>query len=93
MNGRNAAGEASVARRYRTILSLLRLIVSVAASAILLASHALAQGCAMCYQNAAASGTQGRTTLQQGILILLLPALTVFVGVFVVIYRRRNLTR
>jgi hypothetical protein len=47
----------------------------------------------MCYQNAAASGAQGRTALRHGILILLLPALSLFSGIFVLIYRRRNLTR
>jgi hypothetical protein len=52
-----------------------------------------AQGCAMCYQNAAASGAQGRVALQHGILILLIPALSVFVGICGLMYRRRNTTR
>ena len=49
---------------------------------------ALAQGCAMCYQNAAASGEQGRAALRHGILILLLPAISLFLGIFVLIHRR-----
>ena len=52
--------------------------------------RALAQGCAMCYQNAAATGSQGRAALQHGILILLLPALSLFLGIFGLMYRRRN---
>jgi hypothetical protein len=44
----------------------------------------------MCYQNAAASGAQGGAALRHGILILLLPALSVFVGIFAFIYRRRH---
>jgi hypothetical protein len=52
------------------------------------APHALGQGCAMCYQNAASSGAAGRTALRHGILILLLPALSLFLGIFFLIYRR-----
>jgi hypothetical protein len=55
--------------------------------------RALAQGCAMCYQNAAAADAHGRTALQHGILILLLPALSLFLGIFGLMYRRRNTTR
>jgi hypothetical protein len=56
-------------------------------------SRALAQGCAMCYQNAAAANAQGRTALQHGILVLLLPALSLFLGIFGLMYSRRNTTR
>ncbi len=57
------------------------------------APHAAAQGCAMCYQNAAASGPQGREALRHGILILLFPTLSLFVGIFVLIFNRRNTSR
>jgi hypothetical protein len=57
------------------------------------APHVAAQGCAMCYQNAAASGGQGRAALRHGILILLAPGLSLFSGIFVLIYRRRNSAR
>jgi hypothetical protein len=56
-------------------------------------SSAVAQGCAMCYQNAAASGAAGRAALRHGIFVLLLPAVSLFLGVFVLIYRRRNRAR
>ena len=59
----------------------------------LAAPHAMAQGCAMCYQTAAASGAPVREALRHGILILLLPATSLFVGIFAYIYRRRNLAR
>ncbi len=55
--------------------------------------RAVAQGCAMCYQNAAAADSHGRTALQHGILILLLPALSLFFGIFGLMYRRRNTSR
>jgi hypothetical protein len=52
-----------------------------------------AQGCAMCYQSASATGPQGAQALRHGILILLFPTLTVFTGIFALIYRRRNVAR
>ncbi|HXX18479.1 MAG TPA: hypothetical protein VEJ46_03685 [Candidatus Acidoferrum sp.] len=57
------------------------------------APAAVAQGCAMCYQNAAASGSQGSAALRHGILVLLIPAISIFLGVFGVTYHRRNATR
>jgi hypothetical protein len=44
----------------------------------------------MCYQTAAASAAPGRDALRHGIWILLLPAVSLFLGIFVIIYRRRN---
>lgn len=58
----------------------------------MLTPHASAQGCAMCYQNAVASGPKGQEALRHGILILLIPALALFGGIFVAIYRRDNIT-
>jgi hypothetical protein len=57
------------------------------------ASRAAAQGCAMCYQSAAASAAPGRQALRHGILLLLVPAVSLFFGILVFIYRRRDLTR
>jgi len=72
---------------------LLGLIAVCAVIALALAPHATAQGCAMCYQSAAASGTQGREALRHGILVLLFPTLSLFVGIFGLIYSRRNVSR
>jgi hypothetical protein len=52
-----------------------------------------AQSCAMCYQGAAASGAQGGAALRHGILILFIPAISLFVGIFALIYHRRNVAR
>ncbi|HTZ73674.1 MAG TPA: hypothetical protein VMB47_07130 [Candidatus Aquilonibacter sp.] len=57
---------------------------------LFLAPHAAAQGCAMCYQNAAASGAKGQAALRHGIMILLIPALGLFGGIFATIYRRND---
>ena len=80
-------------RRLAMKTRILRCLVVCAgclALVALVAQHAAAQGCAMCYQNAAASGEQGRAALRHGILILLLPALSLFFGIFVLIYRRNT---
>ena len=65
------------------------LVVIVAACA----PHAAAQGCAMCYQSAAASGAQGSQALRHGILILLFPTLSVFLGIFAMIVSRSRVPR
>ena len=57
------------------------------------ASSLSAQGCAMCYQNASASGAQGSQALRHGILILLFPTLALFTAIFGLIYHRRNVSR
>ena len=51
---------------------------------------ARAQGCAMCYTSAATAKAGAIEALRSGILILLLPVLFMFAGIFVVIYRSRN---
>lgn len=56
-------------------------------------SRAVAQGCAMCYQNAAASGAAGRAALQHGILILLIPAATLFLGLLSILRRSNRRTQ
>lgn len=64
--------------------------VAIATVPFLFARNAAAQGCAMCYQNAAASGARGQAALRHGILILLIPALALFAGIFWTIYRRND---
>ena len=77
----------------RLILDLAALISGTLALVLLIAPHAAAQGCAMCYQNASASGAQGREALRHGVLVLLLPTLSLFAGILALIYRRRNVAR
>jgi hypothetical protein len=72
---------------------LAKALARAVAIASLTPLRTIAQGCAMCYQNAAAANSQGRTALQHGILILLLPALSLFLGIFGLMYLRRNTTR
>jgi hypothetical protein len=63
------------------------------ALATAVAPHVAAQGCALCYQSAAASGAQGSAALRHGILILLFPTVSLFLGIFGLIYSRRHVSR
>lgn len=79
--------------KFATAMRWLALVAVVAAAFLACAQHAGAQGCAMCYQNAAASGAQGREALRHGVMILLFPTLGLFIGIFGLLYSRRNSTR
>jgi hypothetical protein len=58
---------------------------------LLLESGALeAQSCALCYQSAAASGTQFIQALKDGIFILLVPPILISGGIAAMAYRKRN---
>jgi hypothetical protein len=83
--------EANTARRF--VLRAAQVLLTWCVALGCLGSIAAAQGCAMCYQNAAASGAEARAALRHGTWILLVPACTVFLGICTLIYRRRNTSR
>lgn len=62
----------------------------IAAVLVLAPLQAAAQGCAMCYTAAAQQSAQGKAALDLGILILLIPAIAIFCGVFLAAYRHRD---
>ena len=68
-------------------------ICALVALAITLTDPAVAsaQGCAMCYTAAAAAKAATIKALRSGILILLIPPAVIFIAIFVVAYRRRNI--
>jgi hypothetical protein len=70
-------------------------ILTVAAVILLLLVPfpAFAQGCALCYTQAAASGSHMIQALKSGILILIIPPTLGSVGLVFVCYRKRNQTR
>ncbi|HWG57849.1 MAG TPA: hypothetical protein VN661_02255 [Candidatus Acidoferrales bacterium] len=70
-----------------------RASLALVAWVCLVAQPIWAQGCAMCYQSAAASGAQGREALRHGIAVLFLPAASLFFGIFGLLYYRRNKSR
>lgn len=54
---------------------------------------AFAQNCALCYTQAASSGSRMIQALKSGILILIAPPTFMSIGLVVVCYRKRNQTR
>ena len=46
--------------------------------------------CIMCYLSASSTGERGSQVLRLGILVLAVPTLLTFAGLFVLAYRRRN---
>jgi hypothetical protein len=63
----------------------------VGALAILASPAALyAQGCAMCYQSAAASGPRSIHALKAGILILMFPPVLITTAIVYLAYKKRN---
>jgi hypothetical protein len=78
---------------HKRIVRLAALVLGCLVLLVSSAPQAAAQGCAMCYQSAAGSGAQGREVLRDGVLILLVPSLSLFFGIFALIYRRRNVAR
>ena len=76
------------AKSNSVIKSLTRLLTALA----FIASPASlgAQGCAMCYQNAAASGPRTIHAINTGILILMFPPAVITFGIFYLAYKKRD---
>jgi formate hydrogenlyase subunit 3/multisubunit Na+/H+ antiporter MnhD subunit len=54
---------------------------------------AFAQGCALCYTQAASSGSRMIQALRSGILVLIAPPTFMTIGMIFICYRKRNQTR
>jgi len=64
---------------------------AVAALGLILSPASLdAQGCAMCYQSAAASGQRTIHALNSGILILMFPPMVITLGICYIAYKKRD---
>jgi hypothetical protein len=70
-----------------TKMRILRTI-GLSLAALAAVPPAFGQGCALCYTAADATGARGERMLDIGILVLLLPCLLLFAGVFVMLVRR-----
>lgn len=68
-------------------------ILLLAALVLSAAPAAYAQGCSMCRTAAAAANEAQQKTMDLAILVLLIPTVSIFLGVFFWAYRRRNQTR
>jgi len=63
-------------------------ILLAALAVLALAPSAFAQGCALCYTTAAAAGAAAARSIDIGILVLLVPALVIFIAVLGFLVRR-----
>lgn len=68
-------------------------IVLVSIGILLTPVSALGQSCALCYTQAAASGSRMIQALKSGILILIAPPTLGTIGLIFVAYRKRNQVR
>ena len=60
---------------------------------LLLAAPAFSQSCALCYTQAASSGSKMIQALRSGILILIVPSTLGSIGMIFVVHRKRNQVR
>jgi len=60
---------------------------------LLCAVPAFSQSCALCYTQAASSGSRMIQALKSGILILIVPPTLASIGMIFVVYRKRNQVR
>ena len=58
--------------------------------ALLVPTLAFAQNCALCYTQAAGSGSRMIHALKSGILILMIPPMCICIGLSVMAYKKRN---
>ncbi len=84
-------GEMSLDRAERLRRGL-RLGTSLAGF-VLLAMPAFSQSCALCYTQAASSGSQMIQALKSGILILVIPPTLGTIGMLFVVHHKRNQVR
>jgi hypothetical protein len=75
--------------------SLLRSIVlpGIALMMVLSAAPAFSQGCALCYTQAASSGSRMIQALKSGILVLIVPPTLGSVGMIFIMYKKRDQVR
>jgi hypothetical protein len=75
--------------------SLLRSIglPGIALTVVLSAAPAFSQGCALCYTQAASSGSRMIQALKSGILVLIVPPTLGSVGMIFVMYKKRDQVR
>jgi hypothetical protein len=88
------AGAAAKRQRLKALKQVAFLGILLAGVVILLApTSAFAQSCALCYTQAASSGSRMIQALKSGILVLIIPPTLGSVGMIFVMHRKRNQVR
>jgi len=70
--------------------SLLLIVMAVAVLALVLPPASFSQSCSLCYTQAANSGSRLIRSLRNGIVILIIPPLSMCIAAMVLTYRKRN---
>jgi len=68
-------------------------LAGIALFIILSAAPGFTQGCALCYTQAASSGSRMTRALKSGILVLVVPPTLGSIGMIFIVYRKRNQVR
>jgi hypothetical protein len=87
---RNVVSEATGRVSFESRFSNFAASLAATAMGLLAARPTLAQGCALCYNTAAAASGKGITALRHGVLILMLPPMVIFGVVTFFTVRGRN---
>jgi hypothetical protein len=74
-------------------MKLLSGVVLLGFAMLVVSRPVAAQGCALCYTQAASSGSRMIAALKSGILILVVPPTLLSVAMIFVLYRKRNQVR
>jgi hypothetical protein len=74
-------------------MKLLSGVVLLGLAMLVVSRPVAAQGCALCYTQAASSGSRMIAALKSGILILVVPPTLLSVAMIFVLYRKRNQVR
>jgi hypothetical protein len=67
-----------------------RSVVAVLVACLFAPAMLFAQGCALCYTQAAGSGSRMIAALRSGILILMVPPMLICIGITWMAYKKRN---
>jgi hypothetical protein len=68
----------------------LRRVLSIGMVTLLLAPASFCQSCALCYTQAASSGSRMIQALRSGILVLIVPPTLMWLVIFAIMYAKRN---
>jgi hypothetical protein len=81
-------GVTEMDRKISMVRNLVRLVALV--TSLIVPSLAFAQNCALCYTQAAASGSRMIQALRSGIAILVIPPMAICIIITIMAYRKNN---
>jgi hypothetical protein len=76
-------------KKYRGLV-FAAVVAVLILSTLMFPNASSAQGCALCYQSAAAAGSRAIQALRNGIVVLIIPPFCICSAITYLVYRRRN---